>query len=690
MKKTILISFLMLFALVTNAYNFEVDGIYYRIIDNDNVSVTYKGEFATWYHSYSGDVVIPDSVSYNDRFYKVSEIGDDAFYECGELTSVVIPNSITVVGDQAFRGCSSLTSMTIPNSVTSLGSCSFYECSGLTSLIIGNSVTNIGDYAFLRCTKLTSIIIPSSVSSIGQGAFDENGGLMSIIVEEGNQNYDSRDNCNALIETATNKLIQGCKRTIIPNTVDSIGVSAFSWCTGLYNITIPNSVKSIGRTAFWYCSNLKTITIGNSVEEIGEGAFGYCTSLTELTIPNSVINMIGDICYHCNSLNKVTIGNSVISIGDWAFRYCNISSITIPKSVTSIGEYAFGNCYYLSSIVIPNSVTSIGNLAFDKCNSLRTVYLTGKNEWIAGELPNTTSNLYIEGGITSVKGMYLNPSNIYCYATVPPECDGYSFTDYSGTLHVPASSLALYFTAPYWCNFANIVGDAIGANSINLNKTSLELITGDQEVLVASVQPSNANPKIITWNSSNEDVATVINGEVTAIGQGECDIKVTCFNNVEAYCHVIVKDNVADEITIYLDTNEVQMLPNHIITLTPSASPILPDLTVSSSDPTVAAARVVSDKVQVVGIKEGTATITVGSVDGTAIPATCLVTVYTEPGDINCDGFVNISDVTSLIDYLLSGDESQISTKNADVNGDESINISDVTELIDILLSGNG
>ena len=132
------------------------------------------------------------------------------------------------------------------------------------------------------------------------------------------------------------------------------------------------------------------------------------------------------------------------------------------------------------------------------------------------------------------------------------------------------------------------------------------------------------------------------------------------------------------------------MLPNHIITLTPSASPILPDLTVSSSDPTVAAARVVSNKVQVVGIKEGTATITVGSVDGTAIPATCLVTVYTEPGDINCDGFVNISDVTSLIDYLLSGDESQISTKNADVNGDESINISDVTELIDILLSGNG
>ena len=176
------------------------------------------------------------------------------------------------------------------------------------------------------------------------------------------------------------------------------------------------------------------------------------------------------------------------------------------------------------------------------------------------------------------------------------------------------------------------------------------------------------------------------NGEVTAVGVGECDIIARCLNK-QAICHVVVNDTT---VAIMLDQQEAIVLPNHIITLTPSASPIMPALAVTSSDPSVAAARVVNNKIQVVGIKEGTTTITVGSVDGTAIPATCLVTVYTEPGDLDCDGFVNISDVTSLIDYLLSGDDSQISTKNADVNGDESINISDVTELIDILLSGNG
>ena len=172
---------------------------------------------------------------------------------------------------------------------------------------------------------------------------------------------------------------------------------------------------------------------------------------------------------------------------------------------------------------------------------------------------------------------------------------------------------------------------------------------------------------------------------MSAVGAGECDIIAQCLNRFDT-CHVVVKDST---VTVTLDLQEAMVLPNHIITLTPSASPIMPDLSVTSTDPSVAAARVVNKKIQVVGIKEGTTTITVGSTDGTAIPATCLVTVYTEPGDLDCDGFVNISDVTILIDYLLDRDASQISSKNADVDGDGFINISDVTTLIDILLSGN-
>lgn len=123
-----------------------------------------------------------------------------------------------------------------------------------------------------------------------------------------------------------------------------------------------------------------------------------------------------------------------------------------------------------------------------------------------------------------------------------------------------------------------------------------------------------------------------------------------------------------------------------MLTLTPNA-PVMPEgFITTSSDPTVAAVRIMNGKVQVVGIKEGITTITVDSSDGTAQSATCLVTVYTEPGDLNSDGFVNISDVTSLIDYLLGGDDSSVTIKNADVNGDGKINIADVTSLIDTLL----
>ena len=206
---------------------------------------------------------------------------------------------------------------------------------------------------------------------------------------------------------------------------------------------------------------------------------------------------------------------------------------------------------------------------------------------------------------------------------------------------------------------------------------------GTQFNLTGSIIPANATPNIITWESSNASIATVDNGQVSAIGVGECNIIAHCLNK-KAICHVVVNDTT---VTITLDQHEAMVLPNHIVTLTPSASPVMPDLAVSSSDPTIAAARLMNGKVQVVGIKEGTTTITVDSTDGKAVPATCLVTVYTEPGDVNMDGFVNISDVTQMIDYLLGSEVSIFKEANADLNGDDSVTIGDVTALIDLLLS---
>ena len=215
------------------------------------------------------------------------------------------------------------------------------------------SVTAISSGAFSYSSKLASVVIPNSVTSIGGNPFSYCTELMSIVLESGNTVYDSRDNCNAIIETASNILIVGYQNTVIPNNVTSIGNGAFSGCSGLKSITIPNSVTSIGNYAFANCSGLTSVTIPNSVTSIGNYAFYNCSGLTSVTIPNSVTS-IGDVAFaNCSSLTSVTIPNSVTSIGDLAFDYCSgLTSVTIGSGVTSIGSSAFQGCSGLASIIV--------------------------------------------------------------------------------------------------------------------------------------------------------------------------------------------------------------------------------------------------------------------------------------------------------------------------------------------------
>ena len=227
------------------------------------------------------------------------------FSGCTGLTSIDIPNGVSSIGSAAFSGCTSLTSVTIGNSVTSIGSSAFRGCSSLTSVTIPNSVTSIGEYSFSGCSGLTSITIPSGVTYIDWSAFSGCSGLTSINVESDNEKYDSRNNCNAIIETSSNTLITGCKNTTIPNSVTSIGNRTFFGCSSLTSVTIPSSVTSIGVLAFYLCTGLTSVTIPNSVTSIGDGAFWGCSGLTSVTIPNSVTSIGVDVFRDCIGLKKV-------------------------------------------------------------------------------------------------------------------------------------------------------------------------------------------------------------------------------------------------------------------------------------------------------------------------------------------------------------------------------------------------
>ena len=480
MRKRFLLSLLvaLLTTLSINAYNFKFGGLYYNTTSNNTVEVTYK-----WYNdpsNYQGltTATIPETVTYNGTTY-----------------------SVTSIGDKAFMYCTSLTSITIPNSVTSIGGYAFYDCSSLTSVTLPNSVTSIGEYAFSGCSSLTSITFPNSVTSIGDGAFWHCSSLTSIVVESGNTMYDSRENCNAIIETASNTLIAGCKSTTIPNSVTSIGGEAFYDCSSLTSITIPNSVTSIGDRAFASCSSLTSITLPNSVTSIGDGAFSWCTSLTSITIGNSVTS-IGEYALNgCSSLTSITLPNSVTSIGGSAFSYCssltsvvwnakncagwsyssyapfygiraNITSFTFGEEVETIPSCLCYGMSSLTSITLPNSVTSIGYDAFYYCTSLTSV------------------------------------TSLSC---TPPSCGSNVFhkTPSEKTLVVPSISMDAYKNSSIWEAFTSFDSIAYPSLSIKSSNNLMGTVQIEQDVdcdsvaIISAVE--NLGYAFTQWSDGNTD-----------------------------------------------------------------------------------------------------------------------------------------------------------------------------------------
>ena len=265
------------------------DSITWTLDDSGNLTLSGSGEM--WNNGYDDSPFKDYEIRKATVKYGITSIGESAFLGCRGMTELTLPNSVTSIGGNAFEGCSGLTELILPNSVTSIGNAAFVDCSGLTELILPNSVTSIGDSAFEGCSGLTELILPSSVRSIGDIAFTYCSGLEKITVESGNSCYDSRDNCNSIIDTEFNTLIVGCKNSVIPNSVTSIGYYAFYGCSGLTELTLPDSVASIGDGAFICCSDLSKITSLAEIPPVcGSGVFDRVNKTNcELIVPEGSV-----------------------------------------------------------------------------------------------------------------------------------------------------------------------------------------------------------------------------------------------------------------------------------------------------------------------------------------------------------------------------------------------------------------
>ena len=339
----------------------------------DSVTQIGAGAFlaTAWYNAQPNGLVYAGKTAY--KYKGVMPNGTDT----------VLADDTLAIADECFSDCTGLASVSIPDGVIRIGKSAFSGCKTLAQTDIPSGVTDIGDYAFKGCLGLTAIHIPGSATSVSGSAFSDCSGIAAITADENNAVYHAEGNC--LIETAANKLVAGCKNSVIPadGSVTAIGACAFKGCGTITSLTLPDGIVSIGNDAFSGCMSLTGLTLPDSVAVIGMRAFSKCSAFTECTVPDGITIINNSMFSQCTKLKDITIPDSVRTIDGDAFNGCmRLKSISIPDSVTMIGSYAFKGSG-VNNVVIPNSVTHIGNNAFENCSGLTDITLSDHLLYIA-------------------------------------------------------------------------------------------------------------------------------------------------------------------------------------------------------------------------------------------------------------------------------------------------------------------
>ncbi len=439
----------------------------------------------------SGDIVVPSTVTYSGKTYTVTAIGRSAFLSCRNLLSVTIPNTVTSIGQQAFSYCDALKTMTIPKSVT----------------------------------------------SINRAIFSYDNNMETIVVEAGNPVYSSPNNCNAIILTAENKLIQGCKATVIPEGVECIGEYAFNGFSELKTIKLPSSLKAIEYLAF-YQSGLTSIVIPKGMTNLSHGSFHSCVDLTSIRMEsggtkysspagsNAIVETAsGTLIVGCQTtiipknikrieqnafaghtpITELTIPNGVEEIGSAAFQYTNIETIVLPHSVKKVEDGIFSSCAKLKTVYIGSGLESMRRSVFYDCNQLTDFYLA------ATKVPKTE----------------------YSFAGLP--------TSIVVTLHVPAESVEAYQQDRNWSVFNIVAWDASEFPEIIEEEVTTDSadVEGSYKLWVNGIRVSDTNRLDVLGDKTAEDNPSVMfDGDHTLV---------LCNAELDS-----IVSQLSDELVIYL------------------------------------------------------------------------------------------------------------------------------------------